>query len=80
GLIAAHATEVSGNGAHTRACQGATTPISRSCACKTPKVTESLATARTQDLPSSSNGRPDFATMSPADRLVYHRRRLGLGR
>ncbi len=28
----------------------------------------------------SSNGRPDFARMSPTDRLAYHRRRLGLGR
>ena len=26
------------------------------------------------------NDRPDFTTMSPADRLAYHRRRLGLGR
>ena len=80
GLIAAHAAASSGNGAHTCACQGATTPISTSCACKTPKVTESLATTRTQGLPASWNGRPDFTTMSPADRLDYHRRRLGLGR
>ena len=28
----------------------------------------------------STNGRPDFARMSPADRLAYHRQRLGLGR
>jgi len=28
----------------------------------------------------SSNGPPDFARMSPTDRLAYHRRRLGLGR
>lgn len=28
----------------------------------------------------SANGRPDFARMSPDDRLAYHRRRLGLGR
>jgi hypothetical protein len=28
----------------------------------------------------SSNGRPDFARMSPAERLAYHRERLGLGR
>ena len=26
-----------------------------------------------------SNGRPDFARMSPAERLAYHRERLGLG-
>ena len=28
----------------------------------------------------SSNGRPDFTRMSPAERLAYHRERLGLGR
>jgi len=28
----------------------------------------------------SSNGRPDFSKMSPAERLAYHRQRLGLGR
>jgi hypothetical protein len=27
-----------------------------------------------------SNGRPDFTRMSPAERLAYHRQRLGLGR
>ena len=27
-----------------------------------------------------SNGRPDFARMSPVERLAYHRERLGLGR
>ncbi len=27
-----------------------------------------------------SNGRPDFTRMSPAERLTYHRERLGLGR
>ena len=30
--------------------------------------------------PTLANGRPDFARMSPADRLAYHRERLGLGR
>ncbi len=29
---------------------------------------------------SSQNGRPDFARMTPAERLAYHRERLGLGR
>ena len=28
----------------------------------------------------SSNGHPDFSRMSPAERLAYHRERLGLGR
>ena len=30
--------------------------------------------------PAASNGRPDFARMTPAERLAYHRERLGLGR
>lgn len=59
-----------------------------SCGChgqeRRPLVTESHNVARYQ--PSSangqshSNGRPDFARMTPAERLAYHRERLGLGR
>jgi hypothetical protein len=51
-----------------------------------PVVTESNTSvsrynhAFTNGAPASSNGRPDFAKMSPADRLAYHRQRLGLGR
>ncbi len=75
-----HAAEVSANGTHACACQVSTTPGAPGCACKTLKVTESLASTRTHELPSHANGLPDFAKMSPADRLVYHRRRLGLGR
>jgi hypothetical protein len=58
------------------------------CGCKKPLVTESYRTsARGRQLdvpvstaPAGSNGRPDFARMTPADRLAYHRERLGLGR
>ena len=56
------------------------------CGCEGPKVTESKpAAARalptTQTRASfSSNGHPDFTRMSPAERLAYHRERLGLGR
>ncbi len=61
------------------------------CACKHPLVTESKPAASRhihlqqahlqQARPSfSSNGHPDFARMSPAERLAYHRERLGLGR
>ena len=28
----------------------------------------------------NGNGHPDFTRMSPAERLAYHRERLGLGR
>ena len=78
-LIAPHASAVSGKGAQECVCKGPASQNSASCSCKAPKVTESLATTRPPE-PSASNGRPDFATMSPADRLIYHRRRLGLGR
>jgi hypothetical protein len=55
------------------------------CSHSTPIVTESYALSlhsrvQPDDHHSSSNGRPDFARMSPAERLAYHRRRLGLGR
>src|SRR5262249_24977814 len=47
-------------------------------------VTESYPGARsnhaTTSRPLSSHGRPDFTWMSPAERLAYHRERLGLGR
>jgi hypothetical protein len=50
------------------------------CACKKPLVTESAPQIRANGTPYQANGRPDFARMSPADRLAYHRDRLGLGR
>jgi hypothetical protein len=59
-----------------------------SCACpdkeRRPVVTESYSAARHQQAPADgrypSNGRPDFTRMTPAERLAYHRERLGLGR
>jgi hypothetical protein len=58
------------------------------CSCagheRRPLVTESSPVARHQPARSTgrptSNGRPDFARMTPAQRLAYHRERLGLGR
>jgi hypothetical protein len=58
----------SANGAHA------------ACACKKPLVTDSAPRTRAAGTPAPANGRPDFARMSPADRLAYHRERLGLGR
>ncbi|MDG3004522.1 hypothetical protein [Paludisphaera mucosa] len=49
-----------------------------------PLVTESRSTRETRNGVSAAaeapDGRPDFARMSPSDRLAYHRDRLGLGR
>jgi hypothetical protein len=61
---------------------------SDSCACTNvrPLVTESYSISRYNHATSNgngrahSNGRPDFARMTPEDRLAYHRERLGLGR
>jgi hypothetical protein len=61
---------------------------SESCACPNgrPLVTESYSVSRYNPATSSgngrahANGRPDFARMTPAERLAYHRERLGLGR
>jgi len=58
------------------------------CGCHKPLVTESSSSVSryhhsrdsTNGQASSSNGRPDFTRMSPAERLTYHRERLGLGR
>jgi hypothetical protein len=56
------------------------------CACERqrPLVTESHAVSHPNHVSSrgparSSGGGPDFARMSPAERLAYHRQRLGLG-
>jgi hypothetical protein len=59
-----------------------------SCGCpgkeRRPLVTESYTVVRHHHASSNghpqSNGRPDFARMTPAERLAYHRERLGLGR
>ena len=58
------------------------------CACPTgrPLVTESYSVSRYNHATSigngrtHANGRPDFTRMTPAERLAYHRERLGLGR
>jgi hypothetical protein len=59
------------------------------CGCDRPRVTESKPAAARQVLSqqqpraafsANGNGRPDFTRMSPAERLAYHRDRLGLGR
>ncbi len=60
------------------------------CGCpskeRRPLVTESSYVARLEHATSGGNGRshsngiPDFAKMTPAERLAYHRERLGLGR
>jgi hypothetical protein len=67
----------------------AATAANGHCGCDRPRVTESKpAAARhvvSQQQPrvtfsTNGNGHPDFTRMSPADRLAYHRDRLGLGR
>jgi hypothetical protein len=45
-----------------------------------PLVTESKSTSASETPSFQVNGRPDFARMTPTDRLAYHRQRLGLGR
>jgi hypothetical protein len=79
-------------GSHECHCQDVVMPaVSQACACKSKAVlvTESAPRPRNDAIRSgpstngsgaSTNGRPDFARMSPADRLAYHRQRLGLGR
>jgi hypothetical protein len=79
--------------AHSRApchCQpqpaGTQNGVTGKCGCHGPVVTESMTSASrynhvfTKGLSATANGRPDFSKMSPADRLAYHRERLGLGR
>jgi hypothetical protein len=58
------------------------------CGCHKSLVTESSSSisryhhgrVSTNGHTSSNQGRPDFSRMSPAERLSYHRERLGLGR
>jgi hypothetical protein len=76
----------SANGAHRCQCleHSGSAAQSDKCPCKTTLVTESAPRLRSNGpvAPTSvlANGRPDFSKMSPADRLAYHRQRLGLGR
>ena len=57
------------------------------CECERPERSRSQSPRppgrsqrRSQRASFSSNGHPDFTRMSPAERLAYHRERLGLGR
>ncbi|MBX7135004.1 MAG: hypothetical protein K1X67_20240 [Fimbriimonadaceae bacterium] len=73
------------NGKAHCACQGASESSHGECGCKGHLVTESANVVSSRNGRGSngsawSNGRPDFSNMSPADRLAYHRERLGLGR
>ena len=60
--------------------------IASHCGCERPLVTESKSSysrqvpVREGQPAVISNGRPDFSRMSAAERLAYHRERLGLGR
>ena len=54
------------------------------CQCHGPAATVTTAADRNGDhridgIPSMPDGRPDFARMDVAQRLAYHRKRLGLG-
>jgi hypothetical protein len=73
------------------ACQSTRESASRNgaaehCSCRRAAVTESYAAASRYNASHSDhqvpsqNGRPDFPRMTPAERLAYHRQRLGLGR
>ncbi len=83
---AARPALVSRNGNAACACEGHSAGGHGQCDCKASPVAESSALPgqhreKTATAPSySANGRPDFSKMSPADRLAYHRERLGLGR
>ena len=76
-------------GCHSHETNGkkpSTNGIAGHCGCERPLVTESKSSysrqvpVREGQPAASSNGRPDFSRMSPAERLAYHRERLGLGR
>jgi hypothetical protein len=82
-------TAASSNGGHTCECQAqpaSSNGVAARCDCRAPVVTESATTVarynhvRSNGASPSVNGRPDFAKMTPAERLAYHRERLGLGR
>jgi hypothetical protein len=79
------------NGKAQCACQSEREAAARSgeaghCSCQRPAVTESYpALSRHGGIPTNGRsgshaGRPDFARMTPDERLAYHRERLGLGR
>ena len=81
----------SSNGKAACPCQSEPAAVSQNgagghCSCQRPAVTESnSAVSRHRGISPNgqaqpSHGRPDFARMTSAERLAYHRERLGLGR
>ena len=60
-----------------------TKPIAADCGCHTPEPVirnGSVPGLSKNGFPSTLDGRPDFSKMDVAQRLAYHRDRLGLGR
>ncbi|HEV3120263.1 MAG TPA: hypothetical protein VGY53_00100 [Isosphaeraceae bacterium] len=64
-------------------------PTAQACQCHSqsqPASAQAVAApapngkAASSEIPTHSNGRPDFSRMDVAQRLAYHRERLGLGR
>jgi hypothetical protein len=85
-LAARSPAPTASSGAARCPCQGTGAAGHGPCSCTSVRVTESASVStRVNGKAASSrapsvNGRPDFTKMSPADRLAYHRERLGLGR
>jgi len=76
-----------GCGCHTNGTPAAPVAKAPACACHdAPKASAPVVTVSTSTRPSTNgfptlgNGHPDFARMDVAQRLAYHRERLGLGR
>jgi hypothetical protein len=63
--------------ANGRACACKTTAATKACGCAPDKAPTRNGDA--EAIPTLAGGRPDFARMDVAQRLAYHRRRLGLG-
>jgi L-lactate dehydrogenase len=59
---------------------GRTSRATASCVCQAASSQNAAHQSQQNGHLAASNGRPDFARMSPVDRLAYHRERLGLGR
>jgi hypothetical protein len=74
------------NGAHRCKCNEQTQAAAEPARCDSKRsvVTESAPRVSPNGMivltSATTNGRPDFSKMSPAERLAYHRQRLGLGR
>jgi hypothetical protein len=75
----------SGCGCHSRPAAEPVAAVASAHACKCHEsspvsVASVSASAQRNGFPSTLDGRPDFARMDVAQRLAYHRDRLGLGR